>query len=232
MKKIYLLFILFLIVISLGCEKEKSDAHKFKEEYESLNEKENASGKKYRNIAINDENPFVYSNAKEIVDKINNKETFYVYFGDTMCPWCRSVIEKAIETVKDYDIDKIYYVKIWDDEHNEILRDVYKLTEDGKAVKDKEGEANYNKLLELLGNVLSEYTLTDSNGQKISTNEKRIYAPNFIYVKEGEAKLLVSGISSLQKDAYTELTKEMLDDEKQQFKKLFDASITCVEEGC
>ena len=51
---------------------------------------------------------------------IENKETFYVYFGDELCPWCRSVIEKFIEVAKKNDVKKVYYVKIWDDDHNEI----------------------------------------------------------------------------------------------------------------
>ena len=35
---------------------------------------------------------------------------------------------------------------------------------------------------EVFDSVLSDYTITDSEGNKVATGEKRIYAPNYIYV--------------------------------------------------
>ena len=47
---------------------------------------------------------------KDILKRIDNKETFYVYFGDRLCPWCRSVIEKSIERLEEISkmIKEIY----------------------------------------------------------------------------------------------------------------------------
>lgn len=200
---------------------EISDSMKFKEEYEKINGEKNSSGKEHRTLSIPENNPFVYTTAEEIVEKIENKETFYVYFGSSYCPWCRSVMEKFIEVAKKNNIDKVYYVDIWDGDHIEILRDTYELNDDGKPELVKEGGKGYKELLKYFDNVLSDYNLTDEAGKKVSVGEKRIFAPNFIYVKDGKAKKLIEGISEKQKDAREELTDKILEDEEKQFNDFF-----------
>ena len=234
MKKYITLSILFIAFLTItGCGNTntvKTDALKFKEEYESYNGKKNSSDLEYRTVSINENNPFVYIDTNDLIKKIENKETFFVYFGDSMCPWCRSVIEKAISVANDYDIETIYYVKIWDDDHNEILRDTYKIDENEIVVKVKDGTSDYYKLLNYFDNVLSSYTLTNSNGNKITLQEKRIYAPNFIYVKNGTPEILVEGISPLQKDSRESLTLEMLKDEEEAFEELFLKASVCEDD--
>ena len=163
---------------------------------------------------------------------IEDKKTFYVYFGDKKCPWCRSVIEKAIKVSKDYDVDKIYYVSIWDDDFNEILRDKYKLNDKGKVEKVSDGTDTYNKLLKEFDSLLSDYTLTDNNKKEVKVGEKRIYAPNFIYVSEGKAVKMTEGISDKQKDSNQELSDEILADEEKLFKEFFNNSTQCSKDGC
>lgn len=223
MKKslIFVLGLVCILVLS-GCTsiKDNKSALAFKEEYESLNGVTSKSGKEHRSLDISEDNPFEKITASELLQKLEDKETFYVYFGDKLCPWCRSVIEKAIEVANEKGIDKIYYVAIWDDEGNEIVRDKYELKE-GKPVKILEGAEEYGEFLEYFDELLSDYNLTDEEGNKISTGEKRIYAPNFIYVKNGEAKRLVTGISEKQEDSREELTDEILNDEEDLFNKFF-----------
>lgn len=214
-----MLLIIGTMFMITGCGNE--DAKKFKSDYESINGKENASGKVHRSVTIDENNPFVYTSAEEIVKKIESKETFYVYFGDKLCPWCRSVIEKSIEVAKEKNIKTIYYVPIWDEDGNEILRDRLKVNDEGKLETVKEGTEAYKKLLELLDNVLSDYSLTDKDNKKVETKEKRIYAPNFIYIENGEAKKLTEGISEKQSDSREELTEEILKDEQEQFESFF-----------
>lgn len=235
MKKIILIMVMIVFSLALftGCSSSKSDALKFKEEYESLNDKTNASGVKYRSVNIDKDNPFIYSSASHIVKMVEEGKSFYVYFGDSMCPWCRSVIEKLIQNAKEFEISNIYYVKIWDDNHNEILRDRYEINSEQSVVKVKDGDENYYKLLSYFDNVLDTYTLTNSDGNKIGLQEKRIYAPNLIYVKNGKAEVLTEGISSLQKGARDELTDEILADEDKLFKEFFEATLTCdSKEAC
>lgn len=217
-KNLLLIICLTLLVFITGCDNRK--ALEFKKEYESMNGVESKSGKAHRTVSISKDNPYEKVNAKDIVEKINNKETFYVYFGDKLCPWCRSVIEKSIEVAKDKKINKIYYVAIWNDEGEEILRDKYTL-ENNELKKIVDGTEDYYKLLDKFKDLLSDYTLTNENGEKIKTGEKRIFAPNYIYVEKGVPKTLVSGISEKQTDSREELTTEILEDEEKIFNEFF-----------
>ena len=218
MKKKILLMLLGILLLT-ACVKDNKKALEFKEEYESINGVVNKNGKEHRAITIDEDNPYIKTTPEEIVKMINNKETFFLYVGDSLCPWCRSVLEKSIEVAKKYNVEKIYYIKIWDDEGNEILRDKYEL----KPILTKtiEGTDSYKFLLEKFDSVLSEYTLTDTEGHKITTEEKRIYAPNYFYIKNGEVVKMVEGISEKQTDSREELTDEILKDEEEQFISLF-----------
>lgn len=218
-----IIFIFILIVGLAGCKaenKEVSDSLKFKEEYEGLNGTTNSSGKVHRTVSIDDDNPFVYASDDDIVSKIENEETFYVYFGSKLCPWCRSVIEEAIKVLKENNIKTIYYVDIWDDDGNEIMRDKY-ILENGEVILDSEGTSSYYKLLDLLDDVLDDYSLTDDDGKIINVDEKRIYAPTFIYVEDGKAVRITDGVSDKQTDSRAELTSEILEDEDNLFNEFF-----------
>ena len=221
-KKVLLILILFISLLVTGCSANNKDALKFKEEYEKINgDKTSYSDNKYRTLKIDKNNPYVYSSAKEILEKINNKETFYVYFGSSYCPWCRSVIEKSIESAQKNNIKKIYYVDIWNGFHNEILRDTYKLNDKNEAEKEKDGTKEYYKLLEKFDNLLEDYTLTTDDGEEVKVGEKRIFAPDFIYVENGVAKSITSATSENQQDADAKLTKEILKDEEKSFDNFF-----------
>lgn len=226
MKKYLSIVMILLILIGVSaCKKEEKNTNPsalaFKEEYESLNGKTNASGKEHRTVTIDQDNPFEKVEASKIAELLNNKETFYVYFGDPLCPWCRSVIEKSIEVANKNNISKIYYVKVWDEDGNEILRSKYTLDKKNKPKLITAGTEAYELLLKAFDNVLSDYNLQTSKGKTIKVGEKRIYAPNFIYVKEGKAEKLISGYSEKQTDAREELTKEMLEDEEKIFDEFF-----------
>ena len=227
MKKKILLFTTILLLFTItACTKKDSTI--FKNDYESLNGQKNSNGKEHRTVNIPKDNPIVISNAQEIVKLIENEETFYVYFGSKLCPWCRSVIEKALEIANTNGIEKIYYVDIWDNDGNEILRDKYELGNDNKPLKVKDGTEEYYKLLTYFDNVLEDYTYTNE-GEELSYGEKRIYAPNFIYVAKGKASRITTGISELQSGSRDELTKEILSDETKKFDDFF---INVCDETC
>ena len=222
MKKILCMVTMLVCAICLvGCDKTNNGLE-FKNDYESMNGKVNASGVAHRKVTIDENNPFVFSTTKEILSKINKNETFYVYFGDKQCPWCRSVIEKAIEVANKYNIKKIYYINIWDDNHNEILRDVYNLDENNKPVLKSEGTSDYKYLLEKFENVLDDYELSTEDGGTVKVGEKRIYAPNFIYIEKGKPVEKIAGYSNNQTNSREELTSELLKDEEKIFTEFFN----------
>lgn len=219
MKKYFVLLLIFCLFLVTACG-EKANIS-FKNDYESLNGKENASGKIHRSVTIPEDNVFEEVEASKIVDMIKNKDTFYVYFGSTLCPWCRSVIEKACEIAAVRGISKIYYVDIWDDEGNEILRDKVVLNEKNELVTEKDGTNDYEKLLTYFKDYLRDYTLTTSDGKTIDVGKKRIYAPNYIYVEKGVIKKLVTGKSNKLTDSRGELTEEILKDQEKIFDDFF-----------
>ena len=228
MKKIGILVLLLSIFLITGCVDKNSDAYKFKKEYESINNKDNGHGNKHRSLSIPDDNPFVYPTCKDIVEKINNKETFVVYFGFKECPWCRSVLPELINVAKDKEIEKIYYVDVKD------VRDVKEYV-DGEIKTTKMGDKYYIELISILDKVLDEYTLSTDEGE-ISTGEKRIYAPNIIAIGEGEPIQMETGISDELKDPYSKLSKKIKKYAYNKFKCVLECieeeSTVCVKDKC
>lgn len=225
-KKLLFLFILMVIMgLVLGyvykkdSDYKKTDAYKFKVEYESLNGKLNDYEKEYRSVNIDKENKIKYASAKDIVKKIENNETFVVYFGFSKCPWCRSMIENLIELSNSYD-QTIYYVDVLE------IRDKIEVV-DGELKTTTKGDENYMKLINLLSDVLDEYKVTDEEDKEYDTNEKRIYAPNVVAVINGKATKKVEGISEKLTDPYAKLTKEMIKESKKQLECIFK----CLEEA-
>lgn len=230
-KYISIILVLVLSLLVVGCSNEKTDAMKFKEEYESVNNKVNEHTKKEnRELNIPKNNPIVYATAEDIVKRIDNKETFIVYFGFAECPWCRSVIEQLLKVAEEKKVEKIYYVDVLN------IRDVREIAEDGTITTTTEGSKGYMDLLTRLDSVLADYTLTDENEEEVSAEEKRIYAPNVVAISRGEAIQLETGISPKLTDPYSKLTDNIKKYAYNKFKCLVkcleEDSATCQKNSC
>ena len=230
-KYISIILVLVLSLLVVGCSNEKTDAMKFKEEYESVNNKVNEHTKKEnRELNIPKNNPIVYATAEDIVKRIDNKETFIVYFGFAECPWCRSVIEQLLKVAEEKKVEKIYYVDVLN------IRDVRQIAADGTITTTTEGSKGYMDLLTRLDSVLADYTLTDENDEEVSAEEKRIYAPNVVAISRGEAIQLETGISPKLTDPYSKLTDNIKKYAYNKFKCLVkcleEDSATCQKNSC
>ena len=210
MKNIKYLLLFAIIICLTGCFNSK-EALEFKKEYESLNGKTNSSGKKHRTISIDKNNPYIKITQKDIVKKIENKETFYLYIGDPKCPWCRSALPALLEASEDAGINTIYYLNIKEE------RDTKKIDSNGKIIDVKKGSSGYNKLLEVLNDYLDDYTLKDDNGNEVKVGEKRIYVPLVVFVKEGKVLGIHSDTVASQKDPYQGLN----DKQKEELKLIY-----------
>ncbi len=227
--------VLAAIVLVLNIQKvisnnSQTDGIKFKEEYEKLNGKKNDQGKKYREITIDSKNKMVYKTTEEVLNLIDKKKSFVLYFGFDTCPWCRSVLPTLASISKELN-QEVYYIDVKD------IRDTFELDDDNKPKLVKKGSKDYSKLLEKLEPVLEDYTLTDSDNNEIKVGEKRIYAPSIVSVIDGKAKELTTGISDKQTDGYMKLTKEMEKDTYNKIKKVLkqvsDKNNTCyLDKGC
>lgn len=223
MKKFIITFIIGIILVGslTGCSSNKdnkTDALKFKEEYEKLNKKKNKDDEFYRTLKIKKSNNIVYKSAEEIVEMMDDKEDFVVYFGFASCPWCRSVVPQLLEVADDLGIYPIYYVDVED------IRDVMVVDEENVAVVSKQGTDAYYELLSRMDAILDDYTLTNEDGSERFTGEKRIYAPNIVSVLDGVAVKLTDGISDSQDDANAKLTNEMKEESYEKIK----CSIECL----
>jgi len=176
-------------------EQEKTDAIKFKEEYEALNDKELGNlGKKYPTLKIKENNPMYYASYEEVLEVLD--ETAIIYLGYPECPWCRNLVPTLIDAANKTSINKIYYINM-KDERNKLSLD-----ENGEIKTEYEGTEGYKKLVEKLKDVLPVYE--GLNDESI----KRIYVPVVIFVKDGEViKMHIDTVES-QTDPLVELTKE------------------------
>lgn len=173
---------------------DKTDAVKFKEEYESLNNKQvRESENTYKEMEIPKNNPFVYATYEDIFEALEN--TAVIYFGYPECPWCRSLVPLLIQASKKVGMGKIYYINMKEE------RNVLYL-EDGKIIEEKPGSEGYNTLLSKLDAILPTYEGLEED------SIKRIYVPYVLFVKEGEVVATHTGTLDTQENPYTSLTEE------------------------
>lgn len=204
------------IVLGFALNLPNDDALKFKEDYESLNDTiRESDGAKYNNVSISKKNPIKYVSATEAVDIIQNKEGI-IYFGANWCPWCRNAVEVLFEAAATEKEKTIYYVDM------DSVRNVWAV-EDGKLVKTtKEGEGYY-ELLDALDSILGEATFTvEDNGTVYDTEEKRIYMPLIISVKNGEIVKYHNGTVKLDdgQTKYDKLTTSQHDELLKEYQEL------------
>ena len=185
-----LLIIVVLIGGYLGVQYKKThgdgnyvataDEKKFKNEYESLNNVE-----KNKSIKIMADNNIEYINMDKAAS-ILDSGSGVIYFGFAGCPWCRNAITVLLDAMKSTELDKIYYVNVRPDSKLENdVRDTYTLDSRNKAKKTRDAKESYYQVLLALANNLEDYILTTSNGKKVNTGEKRLYAPTVVVVKKG-----------------------------------------------
>ncbi len=207
-----ILLVVILAVVLYFVFTEGSDAVKFKEEYEALNGTVRESdGEKYNEVSISRNNPIKYINTEEAL-KIIEEESAIIYVGAPWCPWCRNSVPVLFEAAEEMDVDTIYYLDL-DDE-----KSIYEV-KDKKLVKTSDGSEGYYKLLDKLSEKLNNYVLTDEEGNKYDTLEKRIYMPYVIGVKAGRVVMDHVGTVSLNEDQnkYNSLTSK----QKKELKKIY-----------
>lgn len=234
MKRNILLVIttLFLVIFVAGCTRIKQSSLDFKTEYEGVNGKILRDDITYRELNIKEDNPYIKVTPKDIAKKIENKETFYLYVGDPLCPWCRSGIEKMIEVAKNYNVKEIYYIDFWDDNHVEILRDLYEVQtvdKKNKVVKTKEAADGYDTILDAVKDFAQDYTLT-KDGKTYNVGVKRIFGGDHFYFENGICKKYVSLRSAKLAKSNDDLTEEVLKDQETKFSEFFAKENSCDED--
>ena len=193
---------LVLFIWSTGAFSKNSDATKFYSEYGSVSD-------------IKENNLYKYA-SKEQVLNILDHDTGVIYFGYSTCTWCKSMVSVLNDAAREAEVKEINYYDIKND------RDELVLNENNEIITEKQGTAFYRELLKELDDVLSPYLLKDSEGKEVDTEEKRIYVPLVVFVKEGEAVFAHQNTIESQDDPMKKLTKKEEEELKAIYKKGFD----------
>lgn len=204
-KKILVVFgvilIVFLIVIFVIFLKDKtSDSEKIKNEYEKLNNELSEDGKNYPTVELPSNNIMKYSDIDEVMSIFYKRENAVIYFGYSTCLYCRSAIEVLCDVASSTDLGTIYYLDIED------YWDVKEFNKNNELVIKKEANSRYNELLDILGEeLITEYTLTDRDGNIVRVGDKRVYVPLVIFVVQGDIVSYNRGTLFSQDDPYVKL---------------------------
>jgi len=110
------------IILSNRSQPPQSDALRFSGDY----------------LLMSDDNVFVYKNAKQTVEILENG-TGVVFMGFPTCPWCQAYVPLLDEVAKELGLKEIYYLDVYDDR--------------------SDNTPEYQRLVELMGHHL----LTDDN---------------------------------------------------------------------
>lgn len=199
-------FMIFIGFIAFRDKKEESvvnsDAITFKNEYESLNNVvRDKDGRTIKEISISTNNPVDIVTEEEAIALLESG-TGILYFGFPDCPWCRSMLPILLSTLDNMNIDRLSYLNV------KSIRDTLALGEKNKVEVKEEGTKGYYKILELMDDVLEPYYLTNEDGKKIDTKEKRLMAPTVVAIKDGKILDIHVGTVENQTSGYDDLNKE------------------------
>lgn len=203
---------------SISINKE-TDAIKFKEEYESLNQKN------YAELNINPNNPVKYASYDKLLEVIKNG-TGIIYLGFPECPWCRSALPVLLDVANDAKVEIIYYMNMKNARDSYVIQDgklTYAIDENGKEVK---GDNGYFKLLKALDKHLTDYTILFED-KEYEVGEKRIYAPSVIFVRDGE----VLGIHVATVESHTNPNKKLTQKQYDELYSIYEDYIIELQNG-
>lgn len=161
-----------------------ADMLRFQQEYEALNGQQNAAGTRtMQTIDIPEFNLIRYSSPEEILFDLLDGGTGLVLFSFPQCPWCRQMMPLLIDTALDMGLDEIFYLNMT------TIRSTWEL-QDGVPVMVDPGHAHYQDLLTAFERVieplpLNPFHLTDEDGNRINTEELRIFVPTVVAIRDG-----------------------------------------------
>lgn len=193
------------------------DEVKFKEEYESLNGTSYKEDYILKNVDIESDNNIKYVSDSEILSLLE-EGTNIIYFGWADCNWCRSIVPTLIKTIKENEIETIYYYDF------KSLRNAYENN------SDKEKVEIYEKIIDIIGEDIESVFAEESERK----GEKKVLAPTVIFIKNGK----FNGLHVKSVDSQEKSTDDLAEKELEELKKIYQNYIdetflnVCYEEGC
>lgn len=103
MKKIVVMVLCTLLLVGCGNKVvEKTDAERFKEEYEALNGTQNLV-----DMHLDADIKIKYVSTQEAVNLLK-EGTGIIYFGFPRCPWCRNAVPVLLDVAKENHLEVAY----------------------------------------------------------------------------------------------------------------------------
>lgn len=109
-KRIIIISLILLILGIIGFCLYQVDSIRFKFSYEYINMMEYGNGKRIK-VSVPYDNRIKYLKEDDVLTYLKEK-TGVFYFGYNTCPWCRNIVPVLIDTIKENNIDTIYYIDI------------------------------------------------------------------------------------------------------------------------
>ena len=108
-----LIVLLIVLLIVTGCKKDEKnlDAIRFKEEFEIYNDT-------LSKLDISEDNPFVYTN--DVYNLVENEKALVLFYANPKDENSRNIVESIIEKAKSSKLNKIYYIKMDENDNNEV----------------------------------------------------------------------------------------------------------------
>ena len=142
------------------------------------------------------EHLFVNSDVKDLVNRIENKETCVAFFGFANCPWCNEALPILNELSK-ANQQTILYVN----------------TRPNSSVKSNTEIPDYDLLLEAIGSTFS----LDDEGKH------HLYVPFVVFVKNGEVVYYHEGTTADHDATERKMTQEEVEELRSTYAIGFDA---------
>lgn len=209
--------VLFFIKTDAVKDVYTDDEIKFKNEYEKDNGVELTENYILKTLNIDSDNNVKYVSDDEIVKLLHNG-TNVIYFGWSECNWCRTALPILLKTLKENNVDTLYYYNL------KKLRDSYEN-------EDEEKSKIYEEIIKVIGTDIN--TVFDENSTR--ANEKKVLVPTVVFIKDGN----YVGLHFKTVDSQVNSTDELDEEEKQElsrkYQELIDkinTNVCTTDEGC
>jgi len=191
MKKYFLIFLITIFFVgcsSITIEKEENviDGIAFKTEFENFNQVNDA-------LTIGKENPFKYLTDFNVDDFFSGSGILFLGYPTSNVS--RGVVSLLLDFAANEEITEIYYCNL------ENHRDLYEI-EDGTPVLKKDGSVLYQSLLKYLSSYSKPYQIIFEE-QEYSVDEKRLYGPALVFLKDGKVIGYFDQFARKEKDEFS-----------------------------
>ena len=182
------------------------DEIKFKNEFEKFNLVQ-VNNEELITLDIDDDNNVVYANDNNIIDLLT-KDTNIIYFGYAESNECRKALQVLLKTLKEEDIDKLYYYNI-----KELI----------DSIDNEKSKELYNKIIGVIGeDVLTNFEEEDK------LDLKKIIMPTIVFIKDGKYIGLYSNNNEIDNDDLDEYIKQNYI----KYINMLNPNVCTTDEGC